>query len=249
MRADIPALTILGVPVARLAEADALTEATELLAAEAPALLAYANAHTLNVAVGNGRFRTVLRDADLLLNDGSGLAIAARLRGAEFPANLNGTDFTPRLLAAADAPVFLYGGRPGVAETASRNLAERIPGLRVTGTAHGYLDPAGQAGLAAKINASGARILLVGLGNPKQELWLADHLAETGAGLGVAVGAFLDFAAGEVRRAPAWMRRLGVEWIYRLVREPGRLFRRYIVGNPLFLARVLTERFIGSPRR
>jgi exopolysaccharide biosynthesis WecB/TagA/CpsF family protein len=249
MRPEIPTIDVLGVPVARLTEAAALAEVTRLLAGPAPALLAYVNAHSLNLAATDARYRAVLRAADLVLNDGSGLAIAAKLAGDRFPANLNGTDFTPTLLAAAGVPVFLYGGRPGVAETAARNLAERIPGLTVVGCAHGYLDAAEQAGLVRRITASGARIVLVGLGNPAQELWLADNLADTGATLGVAVGAFLDFAAGAVPRAPEWMRAAGIEWCYRLLREPGRLWRRYVVGNPLFLARVLIERFTGRSRR
>lgn len=92
------------------------------------------------------------------------------------------------------------------------------------------------------IKASGARILVVAMGNPRQELWLDRHLADTGARLGVAVGAFLDFAAGKVSRAPEWMRKAGIEWLYRLGLEPRRLFARYVLGNPLFLARVLAER-------
>jgi len=239
-------ITVLGIPVARLTVASALTEAQRLLAADRPALLAYVNAHSLNVAARDEQYSTVLKRADLVLNDGSGLAVAARIQGEAFPANLNGTDFTPKLLAALDGPVFFFGGRPGVADRAAHNLADRIPGLVVAGTAHGYLDPAGWAGLCRRIKASGARILVVALGNPAQELWLAENLAATGAGLGVAVGAFLDFAAGEVTRAPEWMRRGGIEWVYRLLREPGRLWRRYVLGNPVFLFRVLRERVTRS---
>lgn len=240
---SIPTITVLGVPVARLTVDAALAEAKRLSAADQPALLAYVNAHSLNLAVRNGQYRTVLRRAGLVLNDGSGLALAAKIQGVAFPANLNGTDFTPRLLAALDGPVFFYGGRPGVADRAARNLAEKIPGLAVAGTAHGYLDPAEQGELAWRIKESGARIVVVALGNPRQELWLDEQLPATGAGLGVAVGAFLDFAAGEVRRAPEWMRRAGIEWVYRLLCEPGRLWRRYVLGNPMFLCRVMREHF------
>src|ERR1700761_3736490 len=118
MRSNIPTTTVLGVGVAVLDVDDALAEVRKLLDGPQPAVLAYANAHTLNVASRNQEFLRVLREADLVLNDGSGLAMAARLRGQTFPANLNGTDFTPKvLLAAADtgASVFLLGGAPGVA--------------------------------------------------------------------------------------------------------------------------------------
>jgi N-acetylglucosaminyldiphosphoundecaprenol N-acetyl-beta-D-mannosaminyltransferase len=91
---------------------------------------------------------------------------------------------------------------------------------------------------------------MTAMGNPLQEKWLAEHLPATGARLGVGVGAFFDFAAGEVARAPAWMNKWGVEWMFRLAQEPRRLWRRYVVGNPLFLARALKARLAGrrSPR-
>jgi exopolysaccharide biosynthesis WecB/TagA/CpsF family protein len=91
-------------------------------------------------------------------------------------------------------------------------------------------------------------VLLVGMGNPQQELWLAEHLADTGAVLGVAAGAFLDFAAQRIPRAPAWMRSAGIEWMYRLAREPRRLFGRYVAGNPLFLQRVVREQLAERVR-
>ena len=243
---SVPTITVLGIPVAKLTVAEALAAAERSLAADQPAVLAYVNAHSLNLAARDEQYRTVLKRADLVLNDGSGLAIAAKVQGAEFPANLNGTDFTPKLLAALDGPVYFYGGRPGVAERATRNLVGQIPHLRVAGTAHGFLDATARGELPRRIKESGARILVVALGNPAQELWLAENLAATGAGLGVAVGAFLDFAAGEVRRAPDWMRRAGIEWVYRLWREPGRLWRRYVLGNPVFLFRVMRERMRSS---
>lgn len=244
MRSDIPTTTVLGVGVAVLDVDAALAEVRRLLNGPQPAVLAYANAHTLNVASRNEEFLRVMRQADLVLNDGSGLAIAARLRGQTFPANLNGTDFTPKVLLTAadcDASVFLLGGAPGVADAAAERLRANIPGLKVAGCAHGYFGDAELPALLSAIRASNARVLLVGMGNPQQELWLANHLADTGAVLGVAVGAFLDFAAQRVPRAPGWMRDAGIEWLYRLAREPRRLFGRYVAGNPLFLQRVVRE--------
>ncbi|HEV3360221.1 MAG TPA: WecB/TagA/CpsF family glycosyltransferase [Pseudonocardiaceae bacterium] len=251
MRSHIPTTTVLGVGVAVLDVDAALTEVRRLLNGREPAVLAYANAHTLNVASRNEEFLRVLREADLVLNDGSGLALAARLRGLTFPANLNGTDFTPKVLLAAvecGASVFLLGGAPGVAQAAAERLRGDIPGLTVAGCAPGYFDGADLPALLARIRASNARVLLVGMGNPQQELWLADHLAETGAVLGVAVGAFLDFAAQRVPRAPVWMRSAGIEWMYRLAREPRRLFGRYVAGNPLFLQRVVFEQLAERVR-
>lgn len=246
VRAGIPTLTVLGVPVAVLHADAALAQARALLDSREPAILAFVNAHSLNVTVRDEDYRQILQDADLVLNDGIGLTIAARVRGRRFPANLSGIDFTPRLLAAVGpgVPVFLLGGKHGVAERAAANLAERIPGLSIAGSAHGHFTDVELPELLGRIRVTGARILLVDMGNPTQDRWLADHLAETGARLGVAVGGYLDFAAEAVTRTPDWVRRARLEWLGRLGREPGRLCRRRrsVLGNPLFLIRVLAER-------
>ncbi|RJQ78017.1 glycosyltransferase [Pseudonocardiaceae bacterium YIM PH 21723] len=244
MRCDVPVLNVLGVDVAKLDRAGALEQAGRLLDADGAALLAYVNAHSLNLAYTDERYRTVLRDADLVLNDGSGLSLAAKAQQTTFPENLNGTDFSPAILELAaerGLSVYLLGGRPGIAQEAGDRLSARISGLKVAGSRDGFFTAGESAAVAEDIKASGAAVLLVGMGNPRQELWLAEHLAATGVRLGVAVGAFLDFSAGNVPRAPQWMRGAGIEWIYRLGREPRRLARRYLVGNPLFVYRVLGE--------
>jgi exopolysaccharide biosynthesis WecB/TagA/CpsF family protein len=238
----------LGVEIDRLRGDEVIREVRERVARRERLTVMYANAHTLNIAAADERLRSVLNESDLVLNDGSGVGMAARLRGLPFHENLNGSDFNLRLLRTAAAEgwrVFLLGGRPGVAEWAAASIRAELPSLDVAGARHGFArDPAGDA---AAVRASGADILLVALGNPRQELWLADRFAESGALLGVGVGAFLDFQAGVVPRAPRWMNRLGIEWTHRLAREPGRLWRRYLLGNPLFLYRVLSE--LTSRRR
>jgi len=255
VRAEVPSVTVLGVRVARLTAQQALDE-IERLHAAGPALVAFANAHSLNLAVDDPGYAELLNGAELMLNDGSGLAIAARWRGAPFPENLNGTDFTPRVLELAARRgwrVHLLGGRPGVAERAAALLTSRIDGLDVVGTGDGYFDrddPAAVGAVVEGIRALDVDVLLVAMGNPLQERWLAEHLTSTGAAIGVAVGAFFDFTAGDVRRAPAWMRRVGVEWVWRLGLEPGRMWRRYVLGNPRFLLRVAREQLRRpGPRR
>ena len=116
----------------------------------------------------------------------------------------------------------------------------------VAGTRDGFFSPEDEPKVIAQIRASGAGLMLVALGNPKQEQWLDRCLGDTGARLGVGVGAFFDFQAGEVPRAPSWVNRAGLEWAFRLALEPSRMWRRYLVGNPAFLARVLRERFMNS---
>lgn len=245
MKRDLSSIDILGVAVAT-ATMDAAVDAVEAACDSGKtARLFYANAHTLNLAWRDPRYRAVLSDADLVLNDGAGVALAARLQGTRFPANLNGSDFNPRILELAARrgwPVFLLGAAPGVAKRSAQEMRKRIPSLHVCGTQHGYFDQQETESVVAAIRDSGAEVLMVALGNPLQELFIDEHIEATGARLGVGVGAFLDFTAGEVPRAPAWMNRLGIEWLYRLAREPGRLWRRYMVGNPVFLARLLRQR-------
>jgi exopolysaccharide biosynthesis WecB/TagA/CpsF family protein len=241
----VETVEVLGVPVARLTAAAAREELVRLYERDRPALVAYANAHTLNLASRDSGYREVLRGADIVLNDGAGLAIAGRVFGRPFPENLNGSDFNPVILEEAAEhgwPVFFLGAKPGVAEEAARRLRSRIPGLSVAGTRDGYFAPSESAEVARSIADTGAGVLMVAMGNPLQEVWLSRHLEATGARLGVGVGAFFDFTAGVVPRAPAWMNKLGIEWVYRLLQEPRRMWRRYVVGNPLFLARVLGAR-------
>jgi exopolysaccharide biosynthesis WecB/TagA/CpsF family protein len=243
----VPALErvpVLGVPIVRSTAEEVLANLDWYLDDSRVRTVFYANAHTLNVASEQPALRAALNEAALVLNDGAGVAIAGRLRGTPFPENLNGTDFTPRILRAAaehGLGVYLLGGRPGVAEAAALMLSSTIPGLRVVGCRDGYFDDEESTAVAERIRASGAAVVLAAMGNPRQELWLAEHLAATGARLGVAVGAFLDFAAGEVSRAPRWMNTWGVEWVWRMAQEPRRLWRRYVVGNPKFLSRAMRE--------
>jgi exopolysaccharide biosynthesis WecB/TagA/CpsF family protein len=235
-------LTVLGVAIDKLCRERALEEVAGWTTGSR--LITYVNAHTLNIAVRDQALRQALDRSDLVLNDGIGLSFAARMRGERFPENLNGSDFTLCLLSLAAQRgwgVFLFGARPGVADAAARHLSSQIDGLNVIGTCHGYTGEP-EATIAERVRRSQADLLLVALGNPLQEVWLDRNLQATGAHIGVGVGAFLDFSTGVVKRAPAWMNRLGIEWCFRLAQEPRRLWRRYIIGNPLFLVRAWRSR-------
>ncbi|MFN2490525.1 MAG: WecB/TagA/CpsF family glycosyltransferase [Actinomycetota bacterium] len=241
----IPTIELLGVRFARLEAPAVLDEIERLYERDEPALVFHANAHTLNLATEDLSYRAVLRRADMVLNDGKGVLLGARLKGSSLPADLNGNYVGPLLLERAARrgwPVFLLGARPGVARRAADELVRRRPGLRVAGTRDGYFTAAEESHVVSQIRASGAGLLLAGLGNPRQERWLERCLEGTGARLGVGVGAFIDFQAGEIARAPAWMNRAGLEWVHRLGLDPRRMWRRYLLGNPLFLARALGDR-------
>jgi exopolysaccharide biosynthesis WecB/TagA/CpsF family protein len=208
----------------------------------------FANAHTLNLAWSDPAYREVLNRAHVVLNDGVGLDLYAKLVNASFLENCNGTDLFPRLFAEArrEAPlrVFLFGGARGRAARAAANIEARFPGVRVVGHLHGY----GRDGVVSTINASGADVVLVGMGNPLQEKWIDENLASLQVGVVAGVGALIDFLSGEVSRAPAFVRTVRCEWLYRLAREPRRMFRRYVLGNPTFLVRSFMYAFLGHGR-
>lgn len=202
--------------------------------------VAFLNTHASNLAAAYPDFADALERA-LVLNDGIGVDLASkRLHGAPFPENLNGTDFVPRLLAELQEPrrIFLLGGQPGVAEAAAQAVARLAPQHRVVGVHHGFFAADEAAEVAARVAEVEAEIVLVAMGNPRQELFVARHGAATGALLLLSVGALLDFMSGRVDRAPRWMQRLRLEWVYRLLLEPGRMWRRYLVGNVRFLVQL-----------
>ncbi len=228
--------------VAALPYPQALALALQMIEARS-GTVAFCNSHSVNLARRDPGFARAMAGA-LVLNDGIGLDLAGRLlHGSPFPANLNGTDFTPAVLAACERPLALYllGSPAGVAEKAAAALEARFPHHRVVGVRDGFFPPAEDAAVAAAVHAANADLILVGMGQPRQELWAANHGLTTGAAL-MCIGAFLDFAAGQVPRAPIWIRRLRLEWLFRLALEPRRLARRYILGNGLFLLNVLRDR-------
>lgn len=234
---------IFGIEIARRDREGTLAAIDALFARDEQSLIAYANAHTLNLAWREATYKELLRDAALILNDGIGVQLAARMRGRPFPANLNGSDLNPRILSLAAERgwrVFLLGGADGVAKEAADRLSETIEGLTIVGTHHGYLTDDHDA--VRVVRAADPDLVMVAMGNPNQEIWLHRHLVATGAKVGIGVGAFFDFTAGTQRRAPAWMNRWGLEWLHRLIREPRRMWRRYIVGNPAFLWRAWRAR-------
>jgi exopolysaccharide biosynthesis WecB/TagA/CpsF family protein len=240
-----PTIEILGIPFARLDVASALDEVERLYNRDEPAMVAHVNVHTVNLASEDRAYRDVLRSADMVLNDGKGVMLAARLLGERFPIDLNGNFFSPLVLQRAVArnwKVYFLGAKPGVADHAAALLRAKIPGLEIVGVRDGHFSAAEEDAVVAEIRASGAGVVMVGMGNPLQERWLHRRLADTGARLGIGVGAFFDFQTGHVPRAPHWMQRLGIEWVHRLVKEPRRMWKRYLVGNPKFLARVLRSR-------
>lgn len=188
--------------------------------------------------------------AGLVLADGAPIVLASRLLGRPLPERVAGSDLVPQLFEAArnrcPLKVYLLGGMPGVAERAARAIAERWPQVEVVGTASPAVgferDPQQNAALLADIAAAAPELLLVGLGAPKQELWVYEHRQAIAARVALCIGATIDFLAGQRKRAPRWMRRCGLEWLYRALGEPRRLGRRYARDAWIFPRLVWRER-------
>jgi alpha-1,3-mannosyltransferase len=216
-----------------------------------PLAVAFCNVHTAEIALRDARLADAL-GRFLVVNDGIGLEVGARiLSGRGFPENLNGTDFIPYLFGRLSRPtrVYLLGGLPGVAEEAARSFSTRFPHVVVVGCQHGGFGKAEEAAVAAAVRAAAPDILLVAMGNPKQEIFIADHFDALGAQVMFGVGALFDFVSGRIPRAPERLRRLRLEWAFRLWLEPGRLAHRYTAGTAAFFAATIRLRLAAAHRR
>ena len=179
----------------------------------------------------------------MVLADGSGVALATLLNSGIACPNHNGTDLTPLLMKAAQdkgLSVFLLGARPGIAAIAAQTLQTAFPRLKIAGTHHGHFSDFHDETIVEHINDTKPDIVMVAFGVPQQDVWLAKYADKLDAPVTLGVGGLFDFLSGRIPRAPKLLRKLGMEWTYRLYQEPTRMWRRYIIGNPLFLARSAT---------
>jgi exopolysaccharide biosynthesis WecB/TagA/CpsF family protein len=187
--------------------------------------------------------REVISRCAIVNADGQSIVWAGRALGLPVPERVAGIDLMGRLLKLSERegyPVFFLGAKPDVLAEFIKVATRRFPGLRVAGSHDGYFKD--DARMAEEISESGARVLFVGMSSPRKEFFLAENLSKLGPVLAVGVGGSFDVWAGRTRRAPLWMRQAGLEWFYRLIQEPRRMWRRYLVGNSRFLLLVLRER-------
>jgi N-acetylglucosaminyldiphosphoundecaprenol N-acetyl-beta-D-mannosaminyltransferase len=207
-------------------------------------LIAFVNAHTLNLAAQAAAYRDLSNRAACVFGDGTGVRWSALLRGVRMKANLNGTDLVPRLFACtADRGYryFLLGATEDTIARAASNAHRRFAGWTLAGSHHGYIDKRDCPEIIELINAAQPHVLLVGMGNPLQERWIDDHLGMLQVPLCLGTGGLFDHWAGNLRRAPAWVRHLGYEWAQLLMQQPHK-WRRYLLGNPRFLWQMMTWR-------
>lgn len=243
-----------GVPFAPVTFEQALDRVDQLIEAGRPQYFITANLHYAMLTAEDPRLAEVNRKAAFIVADGMPIVWASRGRPRRLPERVAGSDLVPALCERAAQRgyrVFFLGGAPDVVQEACRKLHERFPGLQIVGIESPPfrpLTPEEQAQLLARIRDARPHLLFVAFGQPKGELWMAEHCPSLGVPVSVQVGATVDFLAGRVQRAPRWAQRIGLEWAYRISREPRRLTSRY-ARNFLFAARMLARDFFHSRGR
>jgi N-acetylglucosaminyldiphosphoundecaprenol N-acetyl-beta-D-mannosaminyltransferase len=233
-------LRILGVPVDAVTEGEAVAWVRAAMEQPGGRQIVTVNPEFLVRARSDPAFRAVLEAADLAIPDGAGLLWAARRRNQVIPQRVAGVDLIEALAGEAERTgwrFFFLGARPGVAQAAAAALQRRHPGLTVCGTLAGSPSPSDDAATAAAVRTARTDLLLVAFGAPAQDLWIARNLERSGARVAMGVGGAFDFISGQIKRAPDWMRRRGLEWLYRLGQEPWRW--RRMLALPRFVVLVL----------
>ena len=237
-----PVVHILGIPIHAVTTAETLAWIEQAIQARAPQQICTANPEFLMAAQHDREFAEVLRRADLVLPDGVGLLWAARWLGAALPERVAGSDLIYRIgerAAQNGWRLYFLGAGEGVAQKTAETLRARYPGLTIAGTFGGSPGIEEEEAIVARVKAARPDLLLVAYGAPAQDKWIARNKARLGAPVSLGVGGAFDFVAGAARRAPAWMRRAGVEWLHRLWRQPWRVKRIFtaVVLFPLAVLR------------
>lgn len=243
-RENLRMINVLGVNIRCMCTEEALDVIARFMDDDNPHSVYIVNAATTNLAYENPSYRACLNRGDLVLNDGIGVRWAARWQGVRLEDNHVGTDLIPLLCDKCKRwgmRLYLLGGRPGVAQRAAQSLVAQFYGIKIVGYHHGYITRSQEEALCSEINAARPDLLLVAMGNPLQELWIDRNLDRLRRGVVVGVGGLFDHLAGNLRRAPLWVRQAGFEWLQLLIQQPHK-WRRYLLGNPLFLYRMILGR-------
>ena len=236
-------VNILGVNVDAVTMAEAVAHVTAAMDVRANVMIATANAEMIMRATHDEELRDILNAAALVVPDGAGTVWAARHLGHAMPERVAGYDLAQELLRRAPAEgrrIYFFGAAPGVAEKAKEKAEQLYPGIEIVGVRNGFFSPADNAAIIAEIRAARPDLLLVALGVPKQEKWIAAHLAALDVPAAIGVGGTLDVMAGVMKRAPRWMQKAKLEWLFRGMLQPKRAGR--LLALPKFVWKVHASR-------
>ncbi len=243
---------VLGVQIDPVTLDEILAYIEQVISSNQRALIAHTHVMGVNLAYEQAWLRQFLNRADLVYCDGMGVKLGGRILGHHIPQRFTLADWMDRLAAMAwrqGYSLFFLGNPPGVAARAARNLCQRYPGVKIVGTHHGYFDKAPASvenqALLRQINDTRPNILLVGLGMPAQERWLLENWPDLQVNIAITAGAIFEYVSGDLKRGPRWMTDHYLEWLARLYISPRRYVRRYLRDNPLFLYRILRQKFAG----
>jgi len=235
-----------------LSEDEAVAAIDGLLADGRPHYMAVVNAAKIVAAGRDEKLRRVLAQADLVTADGMSVVWASHALGHPLKQRVTGIDLFERLVehaARRGLSVYFLGARDEAVRGLVERFTSRHPDLRLAGYRNGYFQPSESIAIAETIRRSEADFLFVAMGSPAQEYWIASNLGRTGARFALGVGGSFDHLGGLARRAPEWMRRIGLEWLYRFSREPRRLWRRYLIGNTTFVWLIVKQIWGGRRGR
>lgn len=232
---------LLGVEVDNVTTEQFLQALMDFIQEGTPRQIAYVNVDSLNRAFLDRRYKAILSESDLVYADGMGVVWASWVFGHSLQERVNAGDLIPklcRMCVERQLKIYILGGEPGVAEKARKALVHKYPGIQIVGVRDGFFSEAENEQVVSEIRDAAPDILMVGMGVPKQEKWTKRYLNELNVPVVWGVGALFDYIAGKFSRAPVWMRKLGLEWLFRLVLEPKRLWKRYLLGNFIFTFRI-----------
>lgn len=233
-------VNFLGIKVSNLTVDGFIARLLEYTQAGRRKVVTYLNAHCANISFSDPEYKRILTAADIVYADGMSIVWGSRFLRDPLPERINDLDFFDRLcgeIRKRQIGLYLLGGRPGVAELAAERLKIKHPGIRISGTHHGFFSEEEAGAVIDGINASGTGLLIVGMGAPTQEKWVWRYLDSLQVNACWCVGTLEDLA-GLFKRAPRWMIDAGLEWLYRFYLEPARLWKRYLIGNPAFIYRL-----------
>jgi len=241
----IARVRVLGVDIAHVTRARLERYGIDSLDREGTTLLYAIHLVGVNILGGDPDYERALANADLVHADGTSVMLAVRAAGHRLPERIATQDFMYRVIehcAAHDHPIFLLGGEPGLAQRAADELARRYPALKVAGARDGYFTDAEGGDVAEQIRASGAHLVLVGMGCPREQIWADRHGAASGVRLLMTVGGTFGYIVGEESRAPRWVQKTALEWAWRMAQDPRRLAKRYLGGIPQLTRQVRRAR-------
>lgn len=247
-RPEIPIVDVLGVHIGVLTPDRLIREVESMVTENQHGYISFAGVHGVMECQRDPSLMTIFNEAAIAAPDGMPMVWAARLAGVTGGGRCYGPDCMLMACCLAESngwPIFLYGGKDDVATILATRLSSQFPKLRIAGIHSPPFRPLTQSEIddeVSMINGSGARLVFVGIGTPKQDRWMADRMASLQANVLFGVGAAFDFHAGSVRQAPQWMRNSGLEWLFRMMTEPRRLSGRYLRNNPAFVWRIVRNR-------